>query len=202
MFDQLGSFEPVYPRSEMDSRHQPATRPIRRRRTLRECLVFYLANAIIMPVVAVIYATIIAEGLRRLMAIFQTRIYKLPIPGVGLAKNYDGWDRLDLAIIMSLLLFVVVTWLWGRVFVELQGQGTIANKRHTQPVVFYLLSFIAATLILGDAAIFYVGLSTQASSGWNETPSYVAPCATVLYTCGLAVIGWWHSDWKTTSNLV
>ena len=100
---------------------------------------------------------------------------------------------------MSILLFAVVTWLWTRIFVELQGFGTIADQRQTKPVIFYLLTFIAAVFIAGDALIFYVGLSTQASAGWSETPDYVAPAATLLYSCGLAVLGWWHADFKTSS---
>lgn len=201
MFDQLGSFEPVYPRGGGGNSNQPPRPPLRRARKFTEYFVYYAANAIILPVVAIIYATIIAEGLRQMMPLFQMRLYKLAIPGAGFARDYDGLDRLDLAILMSLLLFVVVTWLWGRVFMELQGLGSIAARRHTQPIVFYFLSFIAFTLIVGDASIFYVGLASQGSSGWSETPFWVAPGATILYTCGLAIIGWWHSDWKT-SNLV
>ena len=102
-----------------------------------------------------------------------------------MARQYDGFDRLDLAIVMSLLLFVVVTWLWNRVFSELQGFGSIVSRRKQSPIVFCLLSFIAVVILAGDALIFYVGLSSQSSSGWSETPSYVAPVATLIYSCGL-----------------
>ncbi|QDV61989.1 hypothetical protein [Crateriforma conspicua] len=200
MFEQLGTFDPVFPDVPEDTTTvPPRTLPLKRRKTLRECCVFIFANLIIMPIVGLIYASVIAEGLRRLMPIFQLRIYKLPVPGLGIARDYDGWDRLDLAIVMSLLLFAVVTWLWMKVFIELQGFGTIADTRHTHPIVFFLLAGIATVIICGDALIFYVGLSAQSASGWTETPAYVAPAATTLYSCGLAVLGWWHADFKTSS---
>jgi len=149
-----------------------------------------------MPIVATIYAQVVAEGLRLLMPVFQLRLYKLPLPGAGVARDYDGFDRIDLAILMSLLLFLVVTWLWIRIFTELQGHGRVYQQRQQSPIVFALLSFIAFVIVAGDAMIFYVGLSTQSASGWTETPSYVAPIATLIYSCGLAMIGWWHSDYK------
>ncbi|QDT07488.1 hypothetical protein K227x_59150 [Rubripirellula lacrimiformis] len=199
MFEQMGSFDQAFPTTGENA--SKATRQVTRSRTWREVLVFWGANLFVMPIVGTIYATIIAEGLRRLMPIFQLRLYKLPIPGAGLARHYDGFDRLDLAIVMSLLLFAVVTWLWVRVFSELLGFGTIVSQRQSNPVVFYLLSFIALVILAGDALIFYVGLASQSSSGWTETPPYVAPVATLIYSCGLAMLGWWHSDYHNSNRV-
>lgn len=199
MFEQIGSFDQAF--SSPADHPAASPRPIKRRRPWREVAIFWGANLFVMPIVGTIYATIIAEGLRRLMPIFQLRLYKLAIPGAGIARQYDGFDRLDIAIVMSLLLFVVATWLWNRVFSELQGFGSIVSRRKQAPIVFCLLSFIAVVILAGDALIFFVGLSAQSSSGWSDTPSYVAPVATLIYSCGLAVLGWWHSDYHH-SNLV
>jgi protein-S-isoprenylcysteine O-methyltransferase Ste14 len=97
---------------------------------------------------------------------------------------------------VALLLFLVVSWVWCRVFTELLGYGTVAAQRHRSPFVFVLLTVIAAVIIIGDAAIFYVGLASQTASGWSDTPSWVIPAATLIYSCGLAAIGWWHADHK------
>ncbi|WP_430450723.1 hypothetical protein [Rhodopirellula europaea] len=195
MFEQLGAFDPAAPpgvsRTEMGSLNG-----IQQNRTISERLTFWGANLLVMPIIAMIYAQVVAEGLRLLMPVFQLRLYKLPFPGAGLARDYDGFDRLDLAILMSLLLFVVVTWLWIRIFSELQGFGRVYQRRKESPVVFGLLSFVAFIIVAGDAMIFYVGISTQSASGWTETPGYVAPAATLIYSCGLAMLGWWHSDYK------
>lgn len=199
MFDALGSFDQVYPDGNDPTQIRAKPQPLKRRKTLRECGMFIAANLVVLPVVALLYGVVVADGLRVLMPIFSLRLYKLPLPGAGLIRSYDGWDRLDLALIMSLLIFAVVTWLWTKIFVELQGFGTIADQRLTRPLVFYMLSTIAAVFILGDAMVFYVGITAQSASGWTESPWYVAPAATLLYCCGLAVCGWWHSDFKTSS---
>ncbi len=186
--------------NDFDSFDTPAGgRSLRRRKTLKQRGTYLLTNMLILPVVGVVYATIIADGVRILMPVFARRLYQLPIPGAGMARRFDGWNRADLAIIVALLLFVVITWVWCKIFTELQGVGTIVAQREKSPITFYLLSFIAAVLILFDGAIFYFGLSSQVSGGWsNDGPDYVVPAATLLYSCGLAVLGWYHSDYQTS----
>ncbi|MEM6469588.1 MAG: hypothetical protein AAF802_08440 [Planctomycetota bacterium] len=199
MFDQLGNLDPVFADGPVDDPPSSRSRPLKRRKSLRECIYFILSNLLILPVVGTAYATIVAEGLRMVLPVFQLPLYKLPVPGAGLLRNYDGWDRLDLALVMALLLFVVVTWLWIKVFIELLGYGTVVEQRQSNPIVFYLLSVIAGVLLLSDAFLFLIGLQAKGSSGWSESPFYVAPIATLLYMCGLAVLGWWHADFKTSS---
>ena len=101
---------------------------------------------------------------------------------------------------VALLLFVVVTWVWTKVFVQLQHYESLSIQVQRSPIVFRLLAFLAAVLVIGDAGIFYVGLSSQTSSGWSESPGWVVPAATLIYSCGLAVIGWWHSDYQHNSS--
>jgi len=197
MFDAFRQFDPVYSSA---GRHEPPP-PLRRRKTLKQRFVFYVANLLVLPVICLVYATIIADGIRLLMPIFQKRLYQLPIPGSGLARHYDGWDRADLAIIVSVLLFFVITWLWCRIFTELQGYGPIWSQRQRSPILFYLLSFTAGVIIIVDAGIFYFGLASQTSQGWSDAPEFVVPAATLIYCCGLALLGWWHSDYST-SHLV
>lgn len=196
MFNAFDSFDEAFPRSRATGE---LPRLLRRRKTLRQRLVFGLANLCVLPVICLVYATIIADGLRLLMPIFQRRLYHLPIPGAGLLRQYDGWDRADLAIVVSILMFFAVAWLWCRIFTELQGYGTVAAHRHRSPIAFFLLAFIASVIILFDAGIFYFGLSSQTASGWSDAPEYVVPAATLIYSCGLAMLGWWHSDYSTSS---
>tara|TARA_R110002049_G_scaffold309101_2_gene516881 strand:+ start:830 stop:1438 length:609 start_codon:yes stop_codon:yes gene_type:complete len=199
--DQFEDFDEAFAHTPVDAEPDGGTPQIRRRRESQEWLTFWSANAIILPLVAMIYASVISEGLRQIMPIFQMRLYRMPVPGAGMIRQWDGWDRVDLAFVMSLLLFALVAWLWCRIFIEAQGLGRIAKQRQQNPFVFYMLTTFAVVLIGGDALIFYVGISAQSESDWNETPAYVAPLATVLYSCGLAVLGWWHSDYHT-SNIV
>jgi len=192
LFPEFGKFDQAFDGSPVAAVADDAGPPLRKRKTWNQKLVFWGANLAAIPLIGLIYATVIAEGLRRLLPVFQMRLYNLPIPGAGIARNYDGWNRLDLALLMSLLLFAVVSWLWYRVFTELLGFGTIWARRHSAPVVAYLLTGITVVLI---------GLSSQTASGWSETPEYVAPAATIIYACGLAVLGWAHSDYHHSGTV-
>ncbi len=196
MFDAFRQFDPVYSHAAGPFN---APLPLRRRKTLKQRFVFWMANLLVLPVICLVYATIIADGLRVLLPIFQKRLYQLPIPGAGLARTYDGWNRADLAIVVSVLLFFVITWLWCRIFTELQGQGAIWSQRERSPLLFYLLAFIAGVIILLDAGLFYYGLESQTANGWTEAPDFVVPAATLIYCCGLALLGWWHSDYSTSN---
>jgi len=200
MFNDFDQFEEAFMNSP-DSVGMRRPPPLRRRKTIKQWLSFYLANLFVMPVVCLVYATIIADGIRLLLPIFRRRLYQLPIPGAGMARNFDGWDRVDLAIIVSILLFGAITWLWCKVWIELLGFGNILEQRHQSPVVFNMLLAITAIIIVFDAGIFYYGLAAQTSSGWTDAPSYIVPAATLIYSAGLAVLGWWHADFKTC-NLV
>jgi len=203
MFDGFKGFDEAFADAPVAPVSPGSVPPLRRRKSLKQRLVFYAANLFIMPIICLVYATIIADGIRHLMPIFRRRLYSLPIPGAGLARQYDGWDRADLAIIVSVLLFVVVTWVWTKVFVQLQQYELIAAQLARSPIVLRLLAFLAAVLVVGDAGIFYVGLASQNSAGWSEAPTWVVPAATLIYSSGIAVIGWWHSDYQhQTSTLV
>ncbi len=192
-FDQAFERSPVAPSSMLP--------PLRRRKTFMQKTYFLLANLIIMPILMVVYATIIADGLRVTLPIFQRKLYTLPVPGLGLLRQYDGWNRADLSIVVSLLLFVALTWLWMRVISELQGFGTILQHREQSPYYFYLVATIAGVIILGDAALFWAGIQAQSAGGWNEVPEFVAPLATLLYTCGVAAVGAWHADHRHSSHV-
>ncbi|EAQ79313.1 hypothetical protein [Blastopirellula marina] len=193
---EFRTFEEAFARDGGQNGSPAPPKILRRRKSLGKRIVFYAANLVLMPIVALVYLTVGAEGLRVIMPIFQMRLYKLPVPGAGMLRNYDGFDRLDLSMLMALILFIAVTLLWIRVFKELQEMGEITRQRSRNPILFYLLTGIAAIILLGDAGIFYVGLDSQTSSSWSEAPSYVAPAATVLYMAGLALIGAWHADYS------
>lgn len=196
MFNGFDQFDEAFFSDTPQNRARAAPR-LRKRRTIKQVLSFYLANLIVMPIVGLVYASIIADGIRLLLPIFRRRLYQLPIPGAGLARSYDGWDRADLAIVVSILLFGVITWLWCKIWIELMGHGSILDQRERNPLVFMMLVGIAGVILVLDAGIFYYGLAAQTSSGWSNAPDFIVPAATLIYSCGLAVLGWWHADYKT-----
>lgn len=110
-------------------------------------------------------------------------------------QHYDGFDRADLGMVFALLLFIATTFVWIRVFKEVHGFGTIAQNRHQNPSLFFLMTAVAGIVLVGDAGIFYIGLEAKASGSWAQTPEYVPVAATAVYLAGLALIGAWHSDY-------
>ena len=194
-FDQ--AFAPVGP-DEQSSKRVPR---LRKRKTLKEQIVFWALNGLILPIVAICYQTIGADGMRRMMSGLSLRLHKLPIPGAEYLKSYSGFERLDIAMLAATALFVAVAILWVRVFRELQDVGELKQQRNENPIRFFLLVIIAGIVIAADAGIFFVGLSSQASNGWSETPAYVPVAATVLYMAGLALLGAWHSDYHYSNRI-
>lgn len=192
MFDAMEGFDQAFT--------QPGApaRPLRLRKTWGQLTAFVVANLLVMPLIGLCYLVVSAEGLRRMMGVFATRLYNLPVPGAGVLRNWDGFDRADLAIVMATLLFVAITYLWYRVFRELMGGGRLLGSRATNPVLFYALVTMAGVVLVGDAVLFYYGLAARAGGGWGETPGYVPLLATVLYLAGLAGVGAWHADFHTS----
>lgn len=198
-WDMSNFFDEAFARSPDDAGHFPSSTRPRRRKTIGQRFFFWGANLFLMPIVCLIYLSVGAEGLRLLMSIFQMRLYRLPVPGAELLRDYQGWSRLDLAHLMALVLCIAVTLLWIEVFKRLQV-GHLGDKHERNPILFWFTAAIAAIILFGDAAIFYVGLASQASSSWSETPAYVAPAATILYMAGLALIGAWHADYSHSTE--
>lgn len=176
-------------------------RPIFLRKSLKQKLMFYGINLLVLPLVAVVYWTIIKDGLDFILPIGKMPLYRLAIPGAGLLKAYDGFDRLTLSHIVSLVAFSAALFLWARVFVEMMGGGTLSGLKHRSPIVYWILAAIVFVILAGDASLFYIGLQIQASNSWNETPFYVPIGTAVLYMCGLAALGAYHADFHCSGSV-
>ncbi|MEM9409501.1 MAG: hypothetical protein AAGA30_00140 [Planctomycetota bacterium] len=170
-------------------------------KTIKERVVFWLSNLLILPIVVISYVTIASDGLRRMLGGLAIRLHKLALPGAEYLESYSGFDRLDTATLASFALFVAVGILWVRIFRELQDVGELKLQRSRNPVRFFLLAIIAGTIILADSLIFYIGLSIQASSGWNDTPEWVPIAFTVLFMCSISALGAWHCDYHYSRRL-
>ena len=173
----------------------------RRRKTIGQAIAFYGLNIIVLPLVVLCYLTVGAEGLRQTMGVFQTRCYRLAIPGASYLRDMDGWSKLDLAIPMALVLFIALGLLWKKVFVFLQDGSLITKQKQENPILFYLMVGIVLIIVLGDAGIFYAGLSSTVASSWNENAGYIPAVATVIYGAGLALLGAWHADYYKTESV-
>lgn len=193
----LEDFDQVFAQAT-DGGSASMPRTLRRKKTLPQKIAFWGANAIFMPLVALCYLVISADGLRQMLPLLSLRLYKLPVPGAGLLRQWDGWNRLDLSMLMALLLFAAITFIWIRVFTELMDAGSFVERRERNPILFYLLSAVVVVVVIGDCLIFYFGLAAKAASSWADVPSYMPALATTLYMACLALLGAWHADHHTS----
>lgn len=188
MFDRLDSFDRV-----------PQNLP--RRKSLRVIITYNFVNwGIVTPFACGVSFIVTASGLRDLFGVMATKISKFPIPGAHLADNFEGIHRIDLAVLCAVGLYFVTTAIYAGIFIELLGDGPIAKKCRNSAVVLYLLLFISAVFLILDAIVFWAGMSVKASGIWAAAPAYAVPIATIVYCCGTALIGWFHADYKTSSN--
>jgi len=102
---------------------------------------------------------------------------------------------------MALVLFIALGLLWKKVFTFLQDGSLITKQKQENPVLFYLMVGIVLIVVLGDAGIFYAGLSSSVASSWNENTGYIPAVATVIYGAGLALLGAWHADYYKTESV-
>ncbi|QDV81381.1 hypothetical protein [Planctomycetes bacterium TBK1r] len=198
MFEQMGTFDSAF----QPTGQEAASSLPRRRKSLKSQIVFWLVNLVLVaPAIVVVYLTIVADGLRNLMSVFATKLSKLPIPGIGAMAGFDGFNRIDIAAVTAMILCVTVSYIWFRVFTELSGHGRLSRQSNGNPILVWLLVGIAAILVIGDALIFYAGMSNQAAGGWTGTPQSVCIGATVVYSVGLAFLGGYHADYHTSEEV-
>ena len=156
-------------------------------------LVFW--NCTTLPVVGLIYWTIISEGLRAELTVLGTRLYKIPLPGFSYLRDYEGLHSLDLAHAMAILLMLFVLCCWVLLLkVTLFGTDDVfvVDERINRWAYFLFLSVISSIMIVGDALIFWAGIRDRMGSLWGESSGFVPIIATLLYSCLLAACGVIH----------
>lgn len=150
-------------------------------------------NCVSLPCIAIIYWVINAQGLRMAMPIFATRLWKLPIPGVSYLANYEGLYRLDLAHVFALILLFSVWYLWiVLVKTLLYGNYLAPDPKMNQKTYFCFLFTLAGILTLGDALLFYSGLSERVDTLWGTANPIVPILATIVYMAILAFVALVH----------
>lgn len=157
---------------------------------------FALLNALIIPPGVLAVVPIAGEGIRNLLDVTATKLYRLPMPLLDRLEMYSGWDSLDLAHVVSALLIIATTLTWIRVINEAKGFGQVMSYQSKMPVLFYFYATVAAGVICLDALVFFLGIQARAD-GWGEVPIFAAPACTVLYVVLCASFGIAHSDYAT-----
>lgn len=145
---------------------------------------YWAWKAVTIVVLAPIYCSVIAEGLRMLVPALGQKLYKLPIPGIASLAQYQELRRLDLAIFLALFLLIAVWWLWEQLLRVILGSDAAFRDSGWNPDAYKRVVLILGMIVLGaDACLFYVSMVQM---GWGGTRfSIPALLATAAY---LAVI--------------
>ncbi|WP_037253742.1 hypothetical protein [Rhodopirellula europaea] len=161
-----------------------------------EKLKFALLNGVVIPPSCLAIIPISGEGIRMLLDVTSTRLYRLPFPMLDRLKMYSGWDQITLADVIAGLLILATSLVWIRVINESKGVGDVLSYRQKLPALFYLYAGVAAGVIGLDALIFLLGIQSRAN-GWGEVPVYAGPACCVLYVVLCACFAIFHSDYAT-----
>ena len=137
-----------------------------------------------LPIIGIVYITLISEGLRLLIPVLGQKLYKFPLPFVSAMRNYHPWDRLDLAYFFSILLLIAVWYLWKvtlKVYLSYEGQAVPPGWDPAKYRGFVLT--IAVIILSADAFLFYFAMTQQVY--WKTQFSFTALLATGAYICVL-----------------
>ena len=97
----------------------------------------WLWKLITIVVLAPIYCSVIAEGLRMLVPALGQKLHKLPIPGFSGFGQYKETHRLDLAIFMAVFLLLAVWWLWEQLLKVFLSTEAVFDNTGWKPDAYF-----------------------------------------------------------------
>jgi hypothetical protein len=135
-----------------------------------------------LPCLGLIYWVVNSQGIRTQMPIFALRLYKVPLPGLGLLQYFEALCQLDLANIFAMFLLFGVWYLSVAVLRALLYDWTPGSKALANPRLYRRLIFVLAPIVIGgDMLVFYGGLANRVDTVWGEPSPFVPAVATVVY---------------------
>ena len=134
-----------------------------------------------------IYLAVIAEGLRYLIPPLGQKLWKIGIPGLDMLRDYESLYRLDLAMFFSLGILIAVFQLWVWLLqVHLFLEDPEGDEAWNSEKRVLLITWLAATILGGDAILFYVSMCQV---GWGGGAiSLSALVATAVYVAVLVFV--------------
>lgn len=141
---------------------------------------YWLWKLVTIVILAPIYCSVIAEGLRVLVPPLGQKLHRLAIPGFAMFGQYQETRRLDLAIFLAMFLLIAVWWLWEQVLKVFLSTDAAFEGSGWNAEAYARVVLILGVVILGaDACLFYVSMVQM---GWGSTRlSVPALLATAAY---------------------
>lgn len=137
------------------------------------------------PIIGLIYGSIVAEGMMRLVPTLALKVSKLPVPGLHRLKDYEGFHRLAIAHLLAIVLMFVVWHLWVRLMtLWLDGEHFTKQCRWNPETYARVIGLLGAVVLGGDAILFYYSVS---HSGWGSGTVF-SFAALICTACYLGVI--------------
>jgi hypothetical protein len=139
------------------------------------------------PLLFVIYATISVEGVRQNFQILATPLHKLPFPLFSPLKKFEGWRRMDLALVFAVVILVCCYVSWHlNLRMLLRTDFKLSNRWHSENVAIFI-RVVGGMLILSDLFFFFVGIRKASWIGEGGNV-FTAIIATVAYLAVLLLI--------------
>lgn len=141
--------------------------------------------AFVIPVMVMLYMTMIAEGIRIKFAFWAVPLYKLKWMPKG-AERYDIMHRWDLAVFASVGLLFLVWRYWDYILqLWIVPDDFRVRRRQRSEIYKRIVIVVGVALILFDAYMFYIAMSYM---GWGGKFSATALLATVGYSAALIAV--------------
>jgi hypothetical protein len=122
----------------------------------------WLWKLITLPFLALIYLVVISEGLRLLVPVLGLKLHKLPLPGFSALRGFEGFYRLDMAHLFSVLLLWAVWYLWTvNLWILFAGPDFFARTRWDPETYTKFVRGLGVVILGADAILFYVGMTQQ-----------------------------------------
>ncbi len=143
----------------------------------------WLWKAFTFPFLAIVYVSLIAEGLKRFAPELGQPLWRvIPLPGVAHMRYYEGIHRLALCHVMAFIIlffsyFLTIAALRALFFPrELEHRSGLAFGTHKNFIVG-----LASVVLICDASFFYYSLLNSGIWGGNSLLSFTALLMTVAY---------------------
>jgi hypothetical protein len=139
-----------------------------------------------LPPLLLVCQSITAEALRELFDVFGTKLHKLGLPFIERLAGFRETRNLDLAHVMALTIMACVwmAWEWIVTFVCYPPAEEFSNR-------WRLVWGVGSALLMLDAALFFVGITTQSGSMLGSgTSPLTGLLLTALYVCVVVFVAY------------
>lgn len=153
---------------------------------------FVIWRSVSLPIAACVYWIVGSAGIRNELPVFAMKLHRLPLPLFSYLSRFKGLESLDLAHVFALILMIAVLILSKRMMtLVFFRRDDIRQALKSLNTGEWLQVCMAVVLILGDACVFFSGLSNHANAMWGGQQRILVPAiSTAMYIALILFLGY------------